>query len=169
MNTIYMTRMMTYGLYTKSTWSMNLWTTHTHVCIYTWTVPQTQPGDSSLADEGMTSDLFSMAFPKSHCRFIKQRNEHYNHHHPLMFSALPRKIYIGQIKPRPYCQLAPVTTYFTLFLLQLTADIISQSCTTALLLHSLSFPFTSVFNSPSWSLSHIAPHTHSQTKSVTDA
>lgn len=32
-----------------------------------------------------------MTFLKGHCRFIKQHNEHYNHHHSEMFSSLPGK------------------------------------------------------------------------------
>lgn len=91
--------------------------------MYVCKAPQTQPGDSSLAEESMTSktfyltsDLFNMTFPKGHCRFIKQHNEHYNHHHSLMFSSLPRKIeYIGQIKTTLSCQPPAETSYLNIF------------------------------------------------------
>lgn len=140
--------------------------------------PQTQPGDSSLAEDSMTSkpfsrtsDLFNMTFSKGHCRFIKQHNEHYNHHHSLMLALSQENIiyrpYKNNNTPSASCRDLPSKhiSPFSYYSWQLTLSLhlaLQPRC------FLLSFPFTFVFNSPPLSFVTYCT-THIQSKSAADA
>ena len=154
---------MTYGLCTKSHWSMKH--THTHAKPYRYSrVIHHQLRRACPPNPFKGPLTSSMTFPKGHYIFIKLHNEHYNHHHSLC-SALSQ----GKQKNIIYRPNKNTTTLsascrdlpshhispFSYYSWQLTL-----SLNLALLPLYFSFPCTSCLLFPVLGLRHIVYHKH---------
>lgn len=133
-----------------------------HTCTQTQTHSQVDLSPAEYSMTSVTSEVHSehlnVAFPKGQRKFIRRHNEHHSRHQSLMLTpsqdTTGQNKYVGQNKNTNTLSASSRDLRLKTrhnFLLQLTADTISQSYTPALLFY---FIYPSL---PSFSLTCLHP------------